>query len=231
MEEVYRVDSYLKELEGRVIEVTPEGIKLDKTIFHPREGGLEADSGSLIRKSGEEVKVIDVKRMNGEVLLVVDKPLDLGENVLQKLNFEKRFKLMRLHTASHIIANIMFSKYNASIIGGNITEEYARDEFPIGDKDMFLSVVDEANKIASQGIELKVYELEKEKAMQIPGIVKLGERMPPDVKIWRIVEIPGVDIQADGGPHVRNTKEIGRIIFVKFESKGKDRKRMYYTVE
>ncbi|MBE5730224.1 alanyl-tRNA editing protein AlaX, partial [Candidatus Parvarchaeota archaeon] len=80
-------------------------------------------------------------------------------------------------------------------------------------------------------IELKVYELEKEKAMQIPGIVKLGERMPPDVKIWRIVEIPGVDIQADGGPHVKNSKEIGKIVFVKFESKGKDRKRMYYTVE
>ncbi len=231
MEEVYREDSYLRELEGKVIDITPEGIKLDKTIFHPREGGLEADSGYLIRKNEEEVKVTDVKRLDGEVVLAVDKALEFGESVIQKLDFDKRLKLMRLHTASHIIASIMFSKYNASIIGGNITEEYARDEFPIGDKDIFSSVIDEANNIADQGIELKVYELEKEKAMQIPGIVKLGERMPPDVKVWRIVEIPGVDIQADGGPHVKNTKEIGKIVLIKFESKGKDRKRIYYTVE
>jgi len=90
--------------------------------------------------------------------------------------------------------------------------------------------VAEANEIAKRGVEVKVYWLPREEALKIPGVVKLAEKMPPDVPQLRVVEIPGVDIQADGGPHVKNTREIGAIKILKIENRGKGKKRLYYTV-
>ncbi|NON61943.1 alanyl-tRNA editing protein AlaX, partial [Acidianus sp. DSM 29099] len=93
-----------------------------------------------------------------------------------------------------------------------------------------LEIVREANEILSKGIEVKVYFLSREEAMKIPGIVKLAERMPPNIETWRIVEIPGIDIQADGGPHIKNTAEAGKIEVIKIENRGKDKKRIYYKL-
>nr|NAZ33442.1 alanyl-tRNA editing protein AlaX [Pyrobaculum sp.] len=95
---------------------------------------------------------------------------------------------------------------------------------------IFEEAVAEANEIAKRGVEVKVYWLPREEALKIPGVVKLAEKMPPDVPQLRIVEIPGVDIQADGGPHVKNTREIGTIKILKIENRGKGKKRLYYTV-
>ncbi|MEM4372660.1 MAG: alanyl-tRNA editing protein AlaX, partial [Metallosphaera sp.] len=89
----------------------------------------------------------------------------------------------------------------------------------------------EANEIAKRGIKVKVYFLPREEAMKIPGVVKLAEKMPPELETWRIVEIEGIDIQADGGPHVSNTEEIGNIEVIKVENRGKGKKRLYYTVK
>jgi len=149
-----------------------------------------------------------------------------NERYVNLLNFEKR-----LHTASHIIAAIAYSKYNALITGGHITAEYAKDDFNIDEKEKLIDIIAQANEIAKKGIEVKIYFLPREEALKIPGIVKLAERSPPELPIWRIVEIPGIDIQADGGPHVKNTSEIGEIVMLKVENKGKGRKRVYYTVK
>jgi misacylated tRNA(Ala) deacylase len=126
----------------------------------------------------------------------------------------------------------MYEKYKAFITGGSISYEYAYDDYSLDimDKNIFYDVVEEANKIVKRGIEVKIYWLPREEALKIPGIVKLAHKMPPDLKYLRIVEIPGIDIQADGGPHVKNTKEIGEIIVLKIVNKGKRRKRLYYTV-
>jgi len=134
------------------------------------------------------------------------------------------------HTASHIIASIAYNKYGALITGGNITPEYAKDDFDVEKKEVLQDIVSEANEVARRGIEVKVLFLSKEEALKIPGVVKLAERMPPEQETWRIVEIPGVDVQADGGPHVKNTGEIGTIETIKVENRGKGRKRLYYTV-
>jgi len=118
------------------------------------------------------------------------------------------------------------------ITGGNIRPEYAYDDYSLEkfDKRIFEDAVAKANEVVRRGIEVKVYWLKREEALRIPGIVKLASRAPPNAEFLRIVEIPGIDIQADGGPHVRNTSEIGEIVFLRAENRGRKRKRLYYTV-
>jgi len=141
---------------------------------------------------------------------------------------------MKLHTAAHIISAILYKEYGTLITGGNISEEYARDDFNLPSenwKEIVNDTIKKANSIVEEGRNVKIYFLKREEAFKIPGIVKLAEKMPPNVDILRIVEIEGIDIQADGGPHVKNTKEIGRIKLIKAENKGKNNRRIYYTVE
>jgi misacylated tRNA(Ala) deacylase len=177
-----------------------------------------------------------LEKHSSRVLHKIQVPIEnlkVGDEVIGVINWERRYRIMRLHTASHIIAAIMYTKYNALITGGNITPEYAYDDYSLEtfDKKVFEDAIAEANSIVKRGIEVKIYWLNREEAMKIPGIVKLASRMPPSVSRLRIVEIPGIDIQADGGPHVRNTSEIGEIMLIKAENKGKNRKRLYFTVK
>jgi misacylated tRNA(Ala) deacylase len=139
---------------------------------------------------------------------------------------------MRLHTAAHIIAAIFYRDYKALITGGNIYPDYAYDDYSLEtfDKSVFEDVIRKANEVVKSGVEVRIYWLDREEALKIPGIVKLASRMPPQVSRLRIVEIPGIDIQADGGPHVKNVSEVGEVVMVKVENKGRMRKRLYYTV-
>jgi len=233
---LYQEDSYIREFEATVLEVNGVEVVLDKTAFHDGTGGVQADTGVLT--FGGEVYQAAAMHKGGEVVHVLDRAPAFrpGDVVKGVLDWEKRYQKMRLHTAAHILAAVLYNKYNALITGGDITHEYARDDFNIeGDmaavRKAFEEAVAEANAIAQRGIDVKVYWLPREEALKIPGVVKLAEKMPPDIPILRIVEIPGVDIQADGGPHVRNTREIGTIKILKIENRGKGKKRLYYTVE
>ena len=233
---VYQKDSYLREIYAKVTDVDKNVVYFDKTIFHPRSGGVDHDTGWII--AGDDNKwsvvrvVIDKEKNDIAHVLDNESKLKPGTVVKRVINWDRRYKLMRLHTAAHIISALMYEKYKALITGGNISYEYAYDDYSLDimDKNIFYDVVEEANKIVKRGIEVKIYWLPREEALKIPGIVKLAHKMPPDLKYLRIVEIPGIDIQADGGPHVKNTKEIGEIIVLKIVNKGKRRKRLYYTV-
>lgn len=230
--ELYAFDSYMREFKGRVVSVLSNQVVLDQTAFHPRGGGLESDTGWLTF-GGVKRKVVEVKREGDEIVHVLDgsEGLNAGMEVVGILDWDRRYRMMRLHTASHIIASIAYKKYGALVTGGNITPEYAKDDFDVEKKEVLQSIVYEANEIAKRSIEVRVLFLPKEEAMKIPGVVKLAERMPPQKEIWRIVEILDVDVQADGGPHVKNTGEIGTIEVIKVENRGKGRKRLYYTVK
>ncbi|QKQ99763.1 alanyl-tRNA editing protein [Metallosphaera tengchongensis] len=231
-DEIYAKDAYVKTFKGKVTSLEGNGIILDKTAFHPRGGGLESDTGEIISE-GNHYRVLEVKRVDGKIIHVLDRieGLAINAEVEGVIDWERRYRMMRLHTASHIIASIAYTKYNALITGGNITPEYAKDDFDLENKDLLPKIVEEANQIANKSIPVKVYFLSRSEAMKIPGVVKLAEKMPPDVQVWRIVEIEGVDLQADGGPHVANTKEIGTIEIIKVENRGKGKKRLYYTVK
>ncbi len=236
VELVYQRDSYIRELDAVVTSVVDDRVYVDKTIFHPRSGGVDHDTGYIVFDD-RKVRVFKVlfDREKGDVAHFVEDPdgLEPGMRVKLVLDWDRRYRLMRLHTAAHILAAIMYREYGALITGGNISPDKAYDDYSLEtmDKEVFVRAVALANKVVEEGIEVKIYWLPREEALKIPGVVKLASRMPPDVKELRIVEIPGVDIQADGGPHVRNTREIGRIVLLKVANKGRRRKRLYYTVE
>lgn len=222
---LYQDDSYINEFEATVLEITNNGVVLDKTAFHDGTGGVQPDSGFL--KFREEVYEAYAAHIGGEVVHVLkERPrFGVGDVVLGILDWGKRYRKMRLHTAAHILSAVLYNRYNALVTGGEITHEYARDDFNIeGDMNtvrrIFEEAVSEANEIVKRGIEVKVYWLPREEALKIPGVVKLADRTPPEIPQLRIVEIPGVDIQADGGPHVKNTVEIGTIKILKIENRG-----------
>lgn len=140
---------------------------------------------------------------------------------------------MRMHTAAHIIDAVFYQKENALCTGNQIGTDKTRIDFSsetLG-KEKMEEYVRVSNELAKKGIEVKIYTMKKEEALKIPGIVKLAGAMPPDMHELRIVEILGVDMQADGGTQVRNTSEIGEIKFLQFENRGKANKRLYYTIE
>jgi misacylated tRNA(Ala) deacylase len=157
----------------------------------------------------------------------------LGERVQGRLDWERRYRIMRLHTALHVLASIVIDKTNSLVTGNNVTPEMARVDFSLAkfDRKMFEECVNMANEEMRKGREVRITYMERERVLSTPGLVKLAERMPPNIPILRIVEIVGLDMQADGGPHVRNTSEVGEIVLVKLENKGKSNKRAYITLK
>ncbi|MEM4499715.1 MAG: alanyl-tRNA editing protein AlaXM [Sulfolobales archaeon] len=231
---IYQFDSYVKEFNAKVVKTVGEGVVLDRTAFHPRSGGVANDLGVLM-KAGSTYEVIDVVFSDYGVLHVIKggaSELMEGDIVKGIIDWGRRYRLMRLHTAAHIISAIFYRDYNALITGGNILPEYAYDDYSLEvfDRAIFDDVVRKANEVVRSGVDVKIYWLSREEALKIPGVVKLASKMPPNVDSLRIVEIVGIDVQADGGPHVRNVSEIGEIVLINAENKGRKRKRLYYTV-
>jgi misacylated tRNA(Ala) deacylase len=146
------------------------------------------------------------------------------------IDWDRRYCLMRLHTAAHLIAAVMYRDYSALITGGQVDVDQAKLDFnlPRTDREVFEDALKKANEEAAKKVELRIYFLRRDEALKVPGVVKLAERMPPEERELRIVEIPGIDLQADGGPHVKNTGEIGDIQLLKIENKGKNQRRVYF---
>lgn len=232
---LFQEDSYAKEFSAVVLDVVGDKVVLDQTLFHPTPyGGLDTDTGTLECEAGA-ARVVRAELEGGVVYHVVDKPelFKRSELVRGVIDWDRRYRMMRLHTAAHVIAAVLYEKHGALITGGHITPEYARDDFDIQTeswKEAFEEAVRLANEIAARCIEVKVYWLRREEALKIPGLVKLADRIPPQEELVRVVEIPGVDMQADGGPHVKNTCEIGEVKLLKVESRGKRKKRLYYAL-
>ncbi|MEM2098438.1 MAG: alanyl-tRNA editing protein AlaXM [Candidatus Bathyarchaeia archaeon] len=233
--QLYLYDSYQKECTAIVQKVSGNQVILDQTVFHPLTGGVSYDTGYINKdKNAYSVVQVAINKDTKEIIHILDNAacLHADDVVSGILNWERRYKLMRLHTAAHLIAAIMYRDYNALITGGQVDPEQAKIDFnlPTTNREIFEDTITKANLEVNKGISLKIYFLERTEALKMPGIVKLAERMPPQVKEFRIVEIPGVDVQADGGPHVNNTREIGKIHLVKVENKGKTQRRVYFNV-
>ena len=228
-------DSYLKEFEAKVIKINNgKNIILNRTAFYYRSGGQACDLGKLIRvKDNKEFKVVFAAKVDDDVSHEVNEEgLEVNDEVIGKINWERRYKLMRLHTAAHIL-DAVFHQDNGMLVTGNeLNPEKSRIDFNLKEftKEKVQEYIDKANLIINKNLEIKNYSLNKEEAMKIPGIIKLAKAAPPDFPILRITEIVNLDIQADAGTHVKNTSEIGKIILLDIENKGKDRKRIYFDV-
>lgn len=234
MEEIlYLDDCYLKEFEAEVIDINKENfiaIKLNRTAFYPTSGGILCDQGKIIFDK-KEFFVKEVIKNNG-IWHIIDEEIPLGKKIKGIIDWDRRYRLMRYHTADHLISALLYKNYNALITGNQTYLEYSRIDFNLEkfDKEIMKKIIEEANEIIKQDIEVKIYYLKREDALKIPGIIKLAEKMPPNIEKLRIVEIPGIDIQADGGCHVKRLGEIGKIEFIKAENKGKNNRRIYFKI-
>ena len=139
---------------------------------------------------------------------------------------------MRSHTATHILAAVMHNDAGALITGNQIDLDKTRIDFSLEnfDREQIGAYIKKTNEHIQRNLDVKTYFLPKDKAMKIPGVVKLAGALPPDIAELRIVEIGDVDLQADGGTHVKNTSEIGPIELVKCENKGKSNRRVYFRL-
>ena len=222
-------DSYLRECDAKVESVNGTDVVLDQTVFYPRGGGQPSDKGKINSEN-----VVEVLKKNGKLVHVLDKEpsFNTGDAVKCEIDWERRYKLMKMHTAAHLLATLMHRHLGAKITGNQLDVEKTRFDFnlPDFDRGKFEEIVAMANQEISKDIELKVYVLPREEALKLPDVVKLANALPPSLAHLRIVEIPGIDVQADGGTHVKNLKEVGKIEILKLENKGKDNRRIYFTL-
>jgi misacylated tRNA(Ala) deacylase len=230
---LYLVDSYLREAEATVVSVK-EGkyVTLDKTIFYAKGGGQPHDTGKIIQ-GDEKYEVLYVGKFSGEISHEVDRPgLQPGDQVRCVLDWDRRYKLMRSHTAAHVVAALLNKGTDALITGNQLEVDHVRFDFSLEtfDKSLLEVYLAKANQLLGTDIPVKWCELPREEAMNIPGIVKMAEAFPPDLPTLRVVEIVGLDKQADGGTHVRNLKEVGKVELIKTDNKGKNNRRIYFKL-
>ena len=224
----------MKEFETVVESVKDDKyIVLNRTYFYPNGGGQPFDTGVMIC-NGEEYQVVFAGKFDGNISHEVARPgLKAGDKVTGRIDWDRRYRLMRMHTAAHIIDAILYNEAGALCTGNQLGLDKSRIDFSLDvlDRDKMQQYIEMANEWVRKAVDVKIYTLPREKALKIPGVVKLASVMPPEVSELRIVEIPGIDIQADGGTQVKNTSEIGKISLVSVENKGKNNRRLYYTVE
>jgi Ser-tRNA(Ala) deacylase AlaX len=221
---------YAKDFTAKVDSVEGNRVVLDQTAFNPHGGGLLGDTGSL-----EAAKVVDTVKGDGEAIVhVLESPatFTVGSNLHGVLDWDRRYRIMRMHTSAHLLSSIFNKQTGALITGNQIEPDKSRIDFSLEDfdRERMLTCCNQANEAIAKNPTVKTYFLKREDALKIPGIIKLATAAPPDVQELRIVEIDGYDVQADGGVHVKSLGEIGKIEPLKFENKGKSNRRLYFTI-
>jgi len=223
-------DMYAREFDAKVESVDGTRVVLDQTAFNPRGGGLVSDVGTL-----EGLKVSEVVKEGEGIFHVLESPPGFGPgaSVHGVLDWDRRFRIMRMHTSAHILSSVVNRETGALITGNQISPDESRVDFNLEDfdKGKMSYYIDKVNEAIGRGLEVKTFFMKREEALANPGFVKLANAMPPSLEMLRIVEIGDVDTQADGGVHVKNTVEIGKVVGLKTENKGKNNRRLYFTVE
>lgn len=231
---LYLTDCYLKEFEATVVDVGELGIALDRTAFFPGGGGQVADKG-VIFWEGAEYPLKGLKKQGETVWHKVDGPFPpKGAKVKGVLDWEHRYQMMRTHTAFHILCGVIWRDYGALVTGGDMKPLQGRMDFEL--EHMSADFAQEVERKINAEVEaahpVKVYVLPREEAFKIPDLIRTKiNLLPESIRQVRVVEIEGLDIQADGGTHVANTGEVGRIRVVGHESKGKINKRIRIALE
>ncbi len=226
---LFRADAYLKTAEARVVAVHERGIELDRTIFYPVGGGQMGDSGVLLRANGERVVIVDTRKGDGvDSVVHVAAPaipqLGIGETLTLEIDWPRRYALMRLHTALHVMSCVVV----APVTGGNIAPDKARLDFDI---DMSLldarTIEQGTNGLIAHGVETETVWITDDELDTRPELVKTMSVQPPrGAGRVRLLKIPGIDLQPCGGTHVRNIAEIGGIRVLKIRSEGRRNKRV-----
>jgi misacylated tRNA(Ala) deacylase len=234
---LYQTDSYLRQFKAIVLAVEPDlhGVILDQTAFYPGGGGQPYDVGRLTAHS-QSLSIVQMKRTPAGIVHVVDSAVGLpevGTEVEGEIEWDRRYQLMRTHTAMHVLCGTVFRDYGALVTGGDMEPLKGRMDFEFENlqKEMILEIQAAVNKEIRANRPLRVEILPREKAFQIPDLIRTKINLLPEgITEVRTVEIVGLDLQADGGTHVHNTSEIGGMKVVDYKSKGKINKRIYVDV-
>ena len=226
---LFRDDAYLRIASARVLAVSERGIELDRTVFYALGGGQAGDTGTLRRANGEAVNIVDTRKAEGvdRVLHIVAPAgprLEPGETVDLQIDWQRRYQLMRLHTALHLLSCVIV----APVTGGNIAPEKARLDFDI---DLGLlnaaRIESETNALIASGVATETAWITDAELEARPELVKTMSVQPPrGAGRVRLLRIPGIDLQPCGGTHVANIAEIGGIRVLKIRSEGKHNKRV-----
>ncbi|HEX5974751.1 MAG TPA: alanyl-tRNA editing protein [Rubrobacteraceae bacterium] len=227
-------DSYLRVFEAGIIGLSGREIILDRTAFYPGGGGQPPDKGTLgigpVRAS-----VVDVRREGGQIVHVLDNPIpDTVRELEGELDWERRYGHMRHHTALHVLSGVIWQSFGAKVTGGQMRSDRARMDFSFPGE-WTTDVVGEIEQLTNEALAsarpVKVYEVAREEALENPDLIRTQVNLVPErVKTIRIVEIEGLDTQADGGTHVANTDEVGQIEITGHKSKGRQNKRIEFVL-
>ena len=229
-EELAAIDSYLHTAEGTVTEWTDDGVVLDRTVFYARGGGQPGDVGTITWDGGS-VDVVDTIRRAGKIIHVVssdDRP-EPGVPVEGVIDWDRRYRIMRTHTALHALSGVVYRDFGAKVTGGNMDDGTARMDFELDSisQEFGAMVERKLNEELVKGYPTEIRIMAREAALADPDLIRTKVNLIPEwVQEIRVVDIVGLDRQADGGTHVRSTLEVGTVSVEKTESKGKANKRM-----
>lgn len=233
---LYSRDAYLQTTEATVTGASGEGVVLDRTVFYPRGGGQPGDTG-VIRWAGGEVRVADAVKRDADVLHVLESDQTLpplGTAVTAQIDWDRRHRLMRTHTALHALSGVIFTDHGARVTGGNMEPGVARMDFELDamSQGFGREIEQKLNTALAQDRPVHVRFLPRAEALADPDLIRTKVSLIPDhVDPIRVIDIEGIDRQADGGTHVRSTAEVGTVRVVKTESKGRGFKRMRIELE
>ncbi len=226
--------NYIKDFEAIVTKSKKDYITLDKTAFYPEGGGQPSDTGYIYWKD-KKIRVKHVIKKGDTIKHRLDgKKPEVETKIHAKLDWEKRYSHMKMHTAQHIISGIIFDDFNARTVGNQIHAEYSRVDFhPITfSEENLKKIVEKFNKIVSKDLPIKIYEEERQSFEKRVNEERCNlDLLPKFIKKLRIVEIKGFDVCPCAGTHVKNTNEIPEIDKIKRDTKGKDRDRLIYSLK
>ncbi len=225
---LYMRDSYLRESDATVAAVEDNAVALDGTVFYPGGGGQPADTGWL-RWPGGESRVGEMRRDGETVWHVLDGPTPpAGAHVRGVLDWDRRYAIMRHHSALHVLVGAVYRRFSARVTGGAIYPDRARMDFSLEDlsKERVAAIEQETNRVIAEDRRILVRFVSREEFERSDLIRLARDLVPRDVERIRVVEIEGYDAQADGGTHVARTREIGRLRIVKTDNKGKANRRL-----
>jgi Ser-tRNA(Ala) deacylase AlaX len=225
---LYLDDSYVREFHASVVAEGSQAVALGRTAFYPGEGGQPPDLGWL-RWPGSETRVVGMRK-EGDVLWHVLEGLvpPKGQEVRGALDWERRYAIMRHHSALHVLVGTVYHLYSARVTGVAIYPDRARMDFSLEDlsRERVAAIEAEANRVIQEGRRILVRWISREE-FERADLVRLARNLvPPGLQRIRVVEIEDFDAQADSGTHVAGTRDIGRLVITKTENKGKINRRL-----
>ena len=231
---VFRRDSYLQQLDAVVTALDAEFVELDKTIFYAEGGGQPGDTGRLTGVSGRSVTVTDTRKgvepgsirhqVSGE-----DHGLTVGDKVELAIDWERRYRLMRMHTSMHLLGSLI----PVPVTGGKVGADKSRLDFNLGDQQLDKEwLTEQMNVLIRAGHDVGLEAITEAELDANPGLVRTMSVQPPrGVGDIRMVRVQGIDFQPCGGTHVKNTSEIGPVKISKIENKGRQNRRVHLLLD